>query len=559
MEARTLTYQVRIRRKTGSNVHTRRISGAVLAASLVLPTAGFVPLPHSADGAAVFSSASEVDSTPESEYGDGTRPFQRISRDTSSNFWILVSLWWHADRNDLGHDDSHMGLPEQDELQDWAESRGDDSIVDDVYGDQVIGEFDDELRLIGRLLRFSQNDNLSHLGDKSLIAGYSPSASGGQPISGMKDDRKESHDAWVQVVEDLPIERIELHSGAIVTQARQWQLSGEEVVQTCGLRGASSGDGDQDDDGVEIPNEYRQYVEDAAEASGFSAGLLAAQIQQESGWDPNAVSPVGAEGLTQFMQATWGEFGEGDPFDPQASIEAQGRYMADLRDQVAELADGDEQKLTELTLAAYNAGPGAVNSHGGIPPFAETEAYVPKIMSMAGSGAYSSNCEGAALGAIDVDGLGVDDYPYRDPVGLPGWGYPRSAFNHTQRQCTDFVMWRLNQAMGWEYGDGAPPLTFSSLGVGYGSGQIGAGSWRDILTTVDGIEFVTDDPQPGDIAWWGYGDIGGGYGHVGFVAEVDGDDVYIEHYNLAPNRYSATQDKVSSVPGFIRITDSAEV
>lgn len=170
--------------------------------------------------------------------------------------------------------------------------------------------------------------------------------------------------------------------------------------------------------------------------------------------------------------------------------------------------------------------------------------------------ANASDCDSAdaILAGLTVDGVGTDDYPYRDPVGVKGFGMARTVFGHTQRECTDFVMWRVNQAMGWsEDSTEPPPFTFANLGVGYSGGQRGAGSWNDILTGVDGIDMV-DTPQPGDIAWWGYNDVGGGYGHVGFVAEVNDGEVLIEHYNYSSvSAYSATRHSIDEIPGYIRI------
>ena len=83
--------------------------------------------------------------------------------------------------------------------------------------------------------------------------------------------------------------------------------------------------------------------------------------------NPDAVSPVGAEGIAQFMPQTWAAYGNGgDPFNPDDAIAAMGRYMASVSEQVSDLA-GNERELAELALAAYNAGPGAVQSAGESP------------------------------------------------------------------------------------------------------------------------------------------------------------------------------------------------
>lgn len=328
--------------------------------------------------------------------------------------------------------------------------------------------------------------------------------------------------------------------------------SGQSICRPAG-GGSAEGAG-----GVEVPAEYQEAITRAAAASGISEALLAAQIEQESGWDEQAVSTAGARGIAQFMPATWEQYGQGaDPFDGEAGIAAQARYMADLYEQVGGLAGNDEDQI-RFTLAAYNAGFGAVRSAGGVPAFPETQRYVQTITEKAGAAAGISRCAGVLAGDLDIEGVGVDDYPYAQPAGAPGWTSPRSAFGHVPRQCTDFVMWRINQAMGWTPDAGEPPpFTFASLGAGYGSGQRGAGSWNEILPQVSGISFQADSAQPGDIAWWGYNDVGGGYGHVGFVAAIEGDDAIIEHYNYDnPNAYSVTRTPISEVPGFIRI-DSA--
>ena len=127
---------------------------------------------------------------------------------------------------------------------------------------------------------------------------------------------------------------------------------------------ASCRPGTMEDDSA-IPEEYREALESAAAESGLSVDLLAAQIDAESGWNPDATSPVGAQGIVQFMPQAWDTYGDGgDPFNAQDAIAAMGRYMAAVADEVTDLA-GNERELAELSLAAYNAGPGAVQSAGG--------------------------------------------------------------------------------------------------------------------------------------------------------------------------------------------------
>lgn len=137
--------------------------------------------------------------------------------------------------------------------------------------------------------------------------------------------------------------------------------------------------------------EWVPVLQAAAQVAGISAQFLAAQIEAESGWNPQAVSSAGARGLAQFMPGTWEQYGAGgDPFDPVAGIRAQGRYLHDLREAIAGITGEDPLRLV---FAAYNAGPGAVLNYSGIPPFRETQSYIAKIFDFA-QRVYSADCAG---------------------------------------------------------------------------------------------------------------------------------------------------------------------
>ncbi len=124
-----------------------------------------------------------------------------------------------------------------------------------------------------------------------------------------------------------------------------------------------------------VPARYRRAILRSAMRWNVSAALLAAQLQAESGFDPRVVSSAGAMGIAQFMPGTAATYGLRDPFDPVAAIDAQGHLMSDLLKQFGSPA---------LALAAYNAGPGAVSPCNCVPPYAETQAYVAKILAMLG-------------------------------------------------------------------------------------------------------------------------------------------------------------------------------
>lgn len=139
-----------------------------------------------------------------------------------------------------------------------------------------------------------------------------------------------------------------------------------------------------------VPAAYATLLAQAsATCPGLSAPLLAAQLQIESGWDARAVSPAGAKGLAQFTAATWAgrgvdgdDDGIRDPFDPADAIASQAAFMCAL----LRLVGGDSRLTGDpvgLALAAYNAGPGAVQRYGGIPPYAETRLYVQRVLALA--------------------------------------------------------------------------------------------------------------------------------------------------------------------------------
>ena len=118
---------------------------------------------------------------------------------------------------------------------------------------------------------------------------------------------------------------------------------------------------------------YADLFSRAASRYGVDASLLAAMANQESGFDSQAVSPAGAQGLMQFMPSTAAGLGV-DPLDPNSAIDGAARYLSSLKKQFGS---------TDLALAAYNAGPGTVSRYGGIPPYSETQNYVRSVMSKA--------------------------------------------------------------------------------------------------------------------------------------------------------------------------------
>lgn len=116
---------------------------------------------------------------------------------------------------------------------------------------------------------------------------------------------------------------------------------------------------------------YDPFIERVARENGVAPELIKAVALVESGFDPHAVSPKGAQGLMQLMPATARQYGVRDAFDPLQNLRAGTIHLRKLLEEF----DGD----VVLALAAYNAGSGAVKRHGGVPDYRETREYVRKV------------------------------------------------------------------------------------------------------------------------------------------------------------------------------------
>jgi len=234
-----------------------------------------------------------------------------------------------------------------------------------------------------------------------------------------------------------------------------------------------------------VPAGYADAVTRAGLACpALSAPLLAAQIEAESAWNPAAVSPAGAEGLGQFMPATWASYGvdangdgSADLFDPLDSIASAAQYDCALAAAVAGVP-GDR---TTLMLTAYNAGPGAVIAFGGVPPFPETQGYVRRIPELAASytatPAVAAAASGAA-GSVIAAGMSVVGTPY-------SWGGGSAA----------------GPSAGIEQGAGTVGFDCSGL-----TSWVFATVGVQLPRTAAGQEAVTRPtatPRPGDLVFFG--------------------------------------------------------
>jgi soluble lytic murein transglycosylase-like protein len=127
--------------------------------------------------------------------------------------------------------------------------------------------------------------------------------------------------------------------------------------------------------GAGASSAFDSEINAAAASNGIDPALLKGLVSQESGFNPSARSGAGAVGLTQLMPGTASALGVTNPFDPAQSLQGGAKYLREQLDRFG----GDQT----LALAAYNAGPGAVQKYGGVPPYAETQNYVTSVMSKA--------------------------------------------------------------------------------------------------------------------------------------------------------------------------------
>ncbi len=156
---------------------------------------------------------------------------------------------------------------------------------------------------------------------------------------------------------------------------------------------------------------FDDIIQRHATTSGISPDLIKAVIQVESGFNPAAVSPKGAQGLMQLMPATARDLGVADPFHPEENIRGGVAYLKQLL--------GQYSQDVRLALAAYNAGPATVARYGDVPPYRETQAYVKRITAAAPQPAPPVRGAGPQVykWVEMVDGRPVPRYSNLPPVG----------------------------------------------------------------------------------------------------------------------------------------------
>jgi hypothetical protein len=246
-----------------------------------------------------------------------------------------------------------------------------------------------------------------------------------------------------------------------------------------------------------VPAQYRQLIErSAASCPQIPVGVFAAQLQVESDFDPGVVSRVGALGIAQFMPGTWVYFGRdidgngrASPFDPADAIDAQVRFMCELHGQA--LGSSVPGEPLALALAGYNAGWGAVTRYRGIPPYAETQAYVKRILR--GWPQFATSV-GQALSGVPADVL---------PGGLVlPRGNPRSAARA--------IEWaRKQQAGPAAWYNRCLAFVANAYGWHHSGTHYAIDHYRDVMPTY--LRHADRNPPPGALMFW---DTGLRAGHV---------------------------------------------
>jgi soluble lytic murein transglycosylase-like protein len=180
-----------------------------------------------------------------------------------------------------------------------------------------------------------------------------PAAAEGLQLSGSSKSRLALFDSQSKLIDERLAKQ---YSGSVKLTPKY--KDGAEVEETTPAYGGS------------YKGEYLEVAKAAARKHGVPEDLFLRLVQQESGWNPSAISVKGATGLAQLMPGTAEVLGV-DITDPEANLEGGARYLRMMYDKFGSW---------KLALAAYNAGPGAVEEHDGIPPFDETENYVAAIL-----------------------------------------------------------------------------------------------------------------------------------------------------------------------------------
>lgn len=154
---------------------------------------------------------------------------------------------------------------------------------------------------------------------------------------------------------------------------------------------------------ISVPSQYQTLITEAAKALGLPISVVASQIKLESDFDPNAVSPTGAEGMAQFEPYTWKDFGTGSPFNPSDAMAAYIKYMGALLKQ--------ENGSVYAALEAYNAGPGNLKAGSGYAKTILERAGLFDTLKQGGTGQIPTAGNLATEGGQGIGGLAATGNP----------------------------------------------------------------------------------------------------------------------------------------------------
>jgi cell wall-associated NlpC family hydrolase len=239
--------------------------------------------------------------------------------------------------------------------------------------------------------------------------------------------------------------------------------------------------------------QYDSLIQQAARDQGVDPALLKGLVQAESGFNPSSVSSVGAQGLTQLMPDTAKGLGVTNPFDPLQNLEGGARFLAGALKRFG----GNEQ----LALAAYNAGPGAVERYGGIPPYAETQAYVPRVLG------YANEYRAQGFGQSPATTPATTATPgVAVAVAAPSGMTLSTAIADAPSAAAQNAIQVASQYLGtpYHFGGASPATGFDCSGIAqYAYGQSGV-----TLPRVAADQFKVGQPvdrtqlQPGDLVFF---------------------------------------------------------
>jgi len=193
---------------------------------------------------------------------------------------------------------------------------------------------------------------------------------------------------------DLIVKEIERSEGRSFPSMRELDNTPLWAIEKRRPSGSASQSGRNNATLIERVNgRWEALITEASERHGVDRDLVTAVIAQESAGNPNAVSHKGAKGLMQLMDGTAREMGVRYSFSPAENINGGVKYLK----MMLNMFDGDEK----LALASYNAGPGAVRRHGGIPPFRETQEYVTAVLRLREQAAASNGRATSAASEVE--------------------------------------------------------------------------------------------------------------------------------------------------------------